>query len=286
MVNQKIQIDKIDASHRLRPIDPAHAEVIALSILEVGLKQPIVVRPHPAPGEYEYELVIGAHRLHALKATAYRSLEVGTQVQIEELDDSHAKLVEIDENLARHELNALDRAVFMLERKKLHEQLYPESAHGKARKSKAQEKTQTLHLFSKGFAAATAARVGLSKRTIQLAVQIAEKLDPEAIAALRGTDIETNQRELLALAALDPFTQRQVAGSIREGKGKTTAKALVSLGLTQATPVCDPQARLYAILLDAWTKADKVTRAQFLDAADLIYKPADAPAPAPKGGKK
>lgn len=289
MVNRKISIAKIDTSRRLRPIDPAHAEVIAASVDEVGMKQPITVRPHPHRGEegcaYEYDLVIGGHRLYGVdKFLHWESLEVGPHVVIEDLDDDQARLAEIDENLARHELNALDRAIFLSERKRLYLAINPEAAHGKAKKSKAQEKSQTLRLFSERFTKATAARVGLSERTVQLAIQLAEKLDPEAVAALRGTEIETNQRELIALAALDPLVQRQVASSIRQGQAKSTAKAMVSLGLSPAPPVCDPQAKLYATLLDAWTKANKVTRAQFLDAADLIYKPADAPPS--KGGKK
>ena len=45
MVNDKILIAKIDDSDRLRPIDEDHAEVIAASIAQQGLLQPIRVRP-------------------------------------------------------------------------------------------------------------------------------------------------------------------------------------------------------------------------------------------------
>ncbi len=242
MVKQKIRISKIDASHRLRPIDPAHAEVIAASIAEVGLKQPIVVRVHPTQGPYEYELVIGAHRLHALQALlGWNELEVGREVAIHELDDDAAKLAEVDENLARHELNALDRAIFLAERKRLYLAINPDAGRGKASKIKGNEKGQTLAFFSRSFAKATAERVGLSKSAINLSISLAEKLDPEAVAALRGTALETNQSELFSLAILSPEHQRLVASVIREGKAKSTLKAKVVAGLEPERKQDDPQ---------------------------------------------
>lgn len=277
-----IAISQIDDSQRLRPIDPDHVELIAASILERGLITPLRVR---ADGEGSWILIAGGHRLAALKNLRWTELVVGEHVVIADVDELAAKIDEIDENLARHELNALDRAIFLAERKRLFIAVHAEAARGGDRKSQKfleKIKGQTLP-FDSSFSKQTANRIGISRRTIDLAIQLVEKLDAEAIAALRGTPLETNQKELFALAALEPEKQRAVANSIKRGYAKNTMGAQLHLGFAEGVQASDPQARLYAVAIDAWSKMDKVTRAQFLDAADLTYKPADAPA---KGAKK
>jgi ParB family chromosome partitioning protein len=281
MVKPKIRISKIDTSRRLRPIDPAHAEVIAASIAEVGLKQAIVVRPHPHADEegcpYEYELVIGAHRLHAVYLVlGWNELEVGAHVTIDSLEDDQALLAEIDENLARHELNALDRAIFLVERKRLYLAMNPEAGRGKAKKTKGQERAQSLRFFSRSFASATSERVGLSKRAIELAVSLAEKLDEETIAALRGTSVETNQKELLALAAITDMDQRHlVVAAIREGKAKSTLKAKIAVGLERERSH-DPQASHLAAATYHVSKMDAATRKIFMADNGFVNAPAKA----------
>ena len=54
----------IPAKFRQRTVDPKAVEEIAESILEAGLKTPILVRPDGA----RYVLVSGLHRLEACKA--------------------------------------------------------------------------------------------------------------------------------------------------------------------------------------------------------------------------
>ncbi|WP_298424043.1 ParB/RepB/Spo0J family partition protein [Rhodoblastus sp.] len=268
-----IKISDIDDSGRIRPVDRDHSELIAISMKEIGPKQPITIRPTPGASK-PYRLVIGAHRLDAFRLNGWNDLEQGKHFVIEEMTEDQAKLAEIDENLARHELNALDRALFLLERKRIYQSIHPETARGGDRKSA--KKSNRKHcdlIFAERFSRNAAKKVGLSERAIDLAIGFAEKLDPQAIKALRGTKLERNQRELLAIAELEPEQQRAVAGLIGAGAAKTSTQAKVTAGFAAAV-VHDPQARLYSILLDAWTKADKVTRANFLEAADLAYAPA------------
>ncbi len=293
MVNQKIQIAKIDATNRLRDIDPAHAEVIAASIDEVGMKQPISVRLHPNRDEegcaYEYKLVIGGHRLYAVDLLlGWNELKVGSQVLIEDLDDDAARLAEVDENLARHELNALDRSLFLAERKRLYVALHPAAAAGGDRKSrKIMEKIKDQSLvFDRSFASATAKRVGLSKSTINLSIGIAEKLDRETIDALRGTSVETNQKELLALAAITDLDERHlIVGAIREGKAKSTLKAKYAVGL-EKEPRRDPQDAYLAAANYAVSKMDARTLKAFLATPGWTHADGASSTPAkPRGGK-
>lgn len=272
MVNQTIQISLIDASNRLRPIDPNHAAFIAASIEERGQQQPIVVRP---TGD-SYRLTAGGHRLEAQKMLGRRELTLGTEVIVREASDAEARIDEIDENLARHELNALDRAIFLAERKRLYEEINPKTAHGgdrKSRKALGEIKSPTWRLgFSPRFTADVAERVGLSERTVQRACLLAETLDAKAIEALRSTPLRGNQRELLALAEMPAEKQRHIAALIRDGEAKTIAQAKVRAGL-EAPVSTDPQSRLYATLLDAWSRADASTRKGFMAQVDLVYAP-------------
>jgi ParB family chromosome partitioning protein len=269
-MSKTIRIDQIDASSRLRPIDPDHVAFIAASVEAVGVKHPIVVRP---AGD-GYKLTIGGHRLAAFKLLGWTELVVGDQVIVREEEEADAKISEIDENLARHELNALDRAVFLAERRRLYEEARRVASKGGDRKSE-QFKAQSLRMdFSPRFTEDVAERVGLSERTVQLALRIASGLDREAMQTLRGTRIERNQQELLALVELSAPQQVKAAKAIAEGGAKSVREARVAIGLDKEV-ANDPQGRAYAALLANWEKADAKTRRAFLKAIDAqIVKPA------------
>jgi ParB family chromosome partitioning protein len=261
-----IPLSAIANGDRLRTVDAAWVEVIAGSMEQTGLRQPIVVRPHPlAPGAYL--LVAGAHRLAA--ATALGWEEITADVQ--QLDDRQARLVEIDENLTRRELTALDRAVFMSERKKIYEELHPEAVHGGDRKSKAQRlqdnikspDVATCSMFPR-FTAATASATGFSERVVQRLCGLVSQLDPQAIELLRGTEIAANQSALLQIAGLPADDQIALARLLANGDADTLAKAKEKAGLTHET-VRDEQARFWAQFLTIWSKASTQTRAAIRD---------------------
>lgn len=267
---QHIKLADIDASGRLRPINPDHAIWLASSIEEKGrgkvgegLEQPIKVRQF---GE-RFKLVVGAHRLSAFGILGWMELEVGRHVLIENMDDLDAELAEIDENLVRQDLNALDRAQFLLGRKELYNKINKVHGYGGDRKSqryKEEAAPQSLRLgFSNRFTVDVADKVGLNERSIQLYLRIARGIAPEVAQALRGTKIERNQQQLLALCDLTPDEQAAAAKFIASGEAKTVAEARVAIGKDKPV-VADPQARLLATLLEAWEKASKVTRAGFL----------------------
>lgn len=279
-----IRIDDIDARDRLRPVNPAHVQLIAASIEQEGLTQPIIVRERTEEdGDgLPYILVVGGHRDAAMRLLGWTELTVGQHVQIRKMDRLEARLVEIDENVARHELNALDRALFLLERKEVYEQKRVAAlGRGGDRKSaKFQEKINSESFridFSERFSEDAAKRTGYSESAIQKAITLARKLDAEAIAAIRGTLLEDNQAELFQLADLSDDHQRKVAERIKSGEAKTVAQAKVAAGLAKPQTV-DPQARVLTALLDAWDKASKPTKAGFLKSigAEITKKRAEA----------
>ena len=84
-------LTEIDAADRLRPLDPAHVEGIAISIEQVGQQSPIILRP----AGNRYRLVAGWHRLAAVG----RLGRADVNAIVKNLTAEEARLVEIDENL-------------------------------------------------------------------------------------------------------------------------------------------------------------------------------------------
>ena len=269
-----IPVGAIDDANRLRPVDPAHVQLIAAAIEQQGLLQPISVRLIADEFGY-YKLVVGGHRFAALKELGWKELVVGEHVIIVETDDFSAQIMEIDENVARHDLNALDRALFLARRKKLYEERNRTFGHGGKRKDgkfKDEQLSQSLRLgFSPRFTEDAAKRTGYAERTIQLAVSLAEALSPDAIAAIRGTMVERNQNELLLLAGIDDRAEQLAcAEKIRSGEAKTVSQAKVATGLSHALSD-DPQDRILARLVSEFSKASAKTRKAFMAEYGLVY---------------
>ncbi len=254
--------------NRLRPADPNWVEAIAASIEAKGLEQPIALRRQNGA----MRLVDGMHRLAALKALGVETLREGEHYILRDLNDDEARLAEIDTALMRHELTALDRALFLAERKAVHERMHPETANGgdkrsaKIRKLHDETRSQSLRtgILPKRFTADTADKIGLSERTLQLSIELAKKLSPEAIGHLRGTWMADNQKALLYLADEKPADQVSIARHIATSPDKNFHNARVACGLARAA-VDEPQVRYQALLFSTWAKANKRVRAAFLE---------------------
>lgn len=201
-------------------------------------------------------------------------------------DDDQARLIEIDENLARVELSKLDRAIFLVERKRAYEALHPEAAHGKAKKPKKNKdagKGANLASFE-GFAKDIEKQVDLSARAIQRATQIAAALAPEAVNLIRGSKLSRNQSQLQALAALPPEQQIAIAKAVAEKPFLSFAGARVFAGLVPAGGAVREAdqllARLEALLGRQWSldqlRAATTMIATKIAAAEAAQKPARA----------
>lgn len=209
----EVRISEIIVGQRKRPL--RDVSELARSIAEVGLLQPIVVTE-------DLRLLAGWHRLEACKRLGWETIPA----MVVSLGDLQAELAEIDENLVRQELTVLERAEHLARRKEIYEALHPEVKHGgapgKAGGGKvARPKDDTVS----SFAADTAAKTGLSPRTIQRDVQIATKIAPDVRDAIRDTPLADSKRDLLALAREDPADQRRIVRRILAGKAVTVEEA-------------------------------------------------------------
>lgn len=261
----QVAIDDIEIGARLRGVDGSAVELIAASMGEIGQETPIIVQ-EAAGGSYL--LVAGAHRLAAARALGWG--DIRAKILPSSVSAERRQLIEIDENLARRELSELDRAVFLAERKRLYEALHPEAQLGANQHSRgfakigepsdgAEEQPQEA-VFAARFSADTAARIGLSERSIQRAVTRALRIAPDVRTLIACLPLADKGSELDQLAALDPELQRHLAPMLASGEARTVKQAhALYLGRDAGD---DDAPTVYEKFLRLWRRAPGDDRAQ------------------------
>lgn len=254
----RIPLYIIDASHRLREVNEAYAEVMAASFRDRGQRQPIeIVRR----GE-GYRLVYGAHRFRAAQIAEWSDIKA----VITEADDAELRLREIDENLIRHELTALDRARFLLERKRIYEALNPAAKHGSNQHTRG-----VANMAAPAFGEDIAEKTGLSYRTVARACALAEALSPEVVAQVQHTPLASNQAALEALAK-HPAQRQEAAVALMlatENPAKSVNDAFDRLDGKAVKPATEKH---LSKAIDLWGRMgakDRTALLDFLANADL-----------------
>lgn len=209
-VFQHIRISDIDVpSDRARELDQDWAQALAFMIAAQGLINPITVRMVDG----RPRLVAGLHRYGAFVLLEWETIPACIS---NAATDDDARLEEVMENLGRHELKALDRCHHLYELKRVHERLYPETAHGGNRGNQhTGGKSQKLRLAKGGdevfgFAAATAEKTGFSRRSIELSVKIWKDLAVPSRQRCVGTWLADHQAGLKQLSEQSHTDQAKV----------------------------------------------------------------------------
>lgn len=262
-----MQIDKVPVSDvivrdRLRPVSEAGVESLIASITEIGvMKDAIHVRKKK---DGSLHLIAGGHRLEAAKRLGWEEIEAKVWAG---MTDDVARLMEIDDNLAGAEMNALDTAVFLAERKALYEKLHPEARHGGDRKG-VSFKNQTDIMSVRSFAVATAEKFGLTDRHVRRLISIGEALYPTEIDQLRAAEKPVKLADLQALAKVGDAVERQrvvemfAAGEVKNipaARGRYKAE---ETGVE--APVKDPVDQQMLALKAAWSRAGAAARRRWL----------------------
>jgi len=195
-----MRISEIDIADDRRALDDAKVQALADSIREVGLINPVTV-------DKGGNLIAGGHRVAACKSLGWTDIPVA----VLDVDEDRAALAELDENLCRNEGTALERSEWLARRKVIYERLYPETRQGGAPGKAGGGKAKNDNVSS--FAADTADKTGLSERTVQRDVRVAERLAPDVRDAIRDTEIADNKRALAALADEPAEKQRELVAA-------------------------------------------------------------------------
>ncbi|MGQ3101052.1 MAG: ParB/RepB/Spo0J family partition protein [Sphingopyxis solisilvae] len=208
----------IDATDRLRPIDPVWAEALGGIMAAEGQRTPIEVCR--LPGKAGFRLVTGAHRHSGatLKGLMLRA-------EIVDNDATDRRLREISENLHRRDLDPIDRATFVAELVDVHKaraginrEQDGRSASANARwqqvlQAEAEDANVTM-TNAYGWAQAAAERLGYSRSKVERDLFLVRRIPASVIDALRRADhpVLRNAGQLRALAKLDDSAQRKVLG--------------------------------------------------------------------------
>lgn len=196
-----------------RTTNASKVKALTESILAVGLQHPIGITP-------EYRLIHGRHRLEAYNALGWDKIPA----VIHKLDDLHSELAEIDENLARNALTALQESQALKRRKAIYETLHPEAKHGGAPgKSGGGKKAKEDNVSS--FADDTAVHTGRTPRSVRRDVAIAASIPEDIQEMIADSPIADSKAELRKLAKLPEDEQRKVAGKLADGTADTVAAA-------------------------------------------------------------
>ncbi|EXL08195.1 chromosome partitioning protein ParB [Brucella anthropi] len=253
-----IPLKEIHIGERARPVDEEHALAIAASMAERGLINPITVRSTPAAngGETPYTLVAGGHRHRAAELNQWEEIDV----IVVSADAAEAQLMEISENLFRNELSALDRAIFVMKFREIHEDKFGKIQRGGNQKAKAND-WPLMASPGKALSERVQERLGFGKSTYKYVTMIGQKLHPALRQAVRGTDAENDQKLLLKLAAMPETEQAGIAAAL---KFEPDLKKVLDMD-KPAKPQLDADTVAFEALNRAWEKASPDARALFLD---------------------
>jgi len=200
----EVSIDDIQIGDR-RPADPEKVQRYSESIQEIGLLHPIGLTR-------DFRLIHGLHRLEACRELKWEKIPA----VVRDLDSLHAELVEIDENLMRSGLDAIDLGEALVRRKELHKQLDATRKHGGDRKSKAAKSSgNSCHLMA--FADEVAQKTEWSARTVRHYVTVVERIPHDLRKQLRNTVVGKKITELEKISTLPEADQRAVVERIVGG---------------------------------------------------------------------
>lgn len=199
----QIPVNEIQVKEGRRGADADIVRGLADSIREVGLLNPLTV-------DGGHMLIAGLHRLEAVKLLGWAEVEC----TISSLEGLQAELAEIDENIVRSGLPAVEYGEILLRRKEIYEALHPEAKHGGDRKS-GEIKTKKFRFdLVKSFAQDTAEKLGVVPRTVELQIQTAKNLTPEAREIIKEADAKITKKTAMKLSRLEPEQQKEAAAKL------------------------------------------------------------------------
>lgn len=261
MKQTRIAVADVVVRDRLRPVSEAGVEALIASINEIGvMKDAIHVRKHYTG---EFRLLAGAHRLAAAERLGWDEIEAKVWTDV---TDDWARLIEIDDNLAGAEMNALDTAVFLATRKVVFERLHPETKRGPAGAAARWDATELS-----SFASTTAEKMGITDRQVRKIIAAGSRLGPDEIQQLRLAPRPVTLADLQAISGIGEAVERyEVVRQLATGEAKSAAAARKAWFHRENPPApIDPVDAEFAALTDKWHRARKAARrrlvAEFFD---------------------
>lgn len=258
MQQNRVRVADVIIRSRLRPVSEAGVASLIVSITETGvMKDAIHVRKKK---DGSLHLLAGAHRIEAARQLGWDEVEAKVWTDV---TDDWARLIEIDDNLAGAEMNALDTAVFLATRKEVYERLHPETKRGVAGALGRWDATEP---GSVAFVKSTADKFGMSERQVFKIVAAGTKLGPDEVAQLRAAPRPVTLKDLTEISKIGQPTDRyDVVRLLAEGAAKSAAEARRSLQPGGPIPPKDPVDVAFLALKSAWARAPKAAKRRFAE---------------------
>lgn len=261
---EDLRIADIVVRDRLRPVSEAGVESLLASIRDIGaVKDEIHVRLARRAGQTELRLLAGGHRLEAVRRLGWETIRAKVW---RDITDELARLIEIDDNLAGAEMCPLDHAIFLAERKRLYEEMHPETREmaGAALVAQRWDTADTnVHRIA-CFANATAEKFGLSPRHVRRMTSAASALSASERQRLRWAPRPVTHADLQTIAKITAAGDRAaVVDALASGAARSAADALKRMRAEPVAPA-DPRAQQLAALWTAWSRAGAVARRQWI----------------------
>lgn len=254
---------EVDCSGRLRPVREAGVEALMASISETGIVMDAIhvreIRRRGTPPALV--LMAGGHR-----AEACRRMELRVPAKIWRCDDDWARLIELDDNLAGGDLDALDLAVFMAERRRLYQKLHPETARGVAGAAARWDATEPGAVaFSKAVAQAR----GISERQVFKIAAAGAALDGRDVQLLRNAPQPVTLKDLTEISKIGNVSERYyVCEALGRGEAKKVAEARRQFAAQAGKPATakDPAETALHQLKERFRRLPKPAKRRFVEA--------------------
>jgi len=200
---QEIAVKEIKSKFRLRTPNDEKIQEIASSIKLCGLINPVTV-------DANLYLLAGYHRWKAFELLGYSHIPA----VIHDEDKLRGELVEVEENLSRNELNAIEEAEHLGRREEILTELGLLMPFGGNQYSKGKV---TIKERAEG--------IGMAERTYKLKKQILN-IEEEVRDILKETPYASHQMDMVKLSQQSPEVQREVCKLLITGKVSTFKRAL------------------------------------------------------------
>lgn len=212
-ISQYIKLSDIDIPEdRARDLDMDWAQALASMIAAQGLINPITVRMVDG----RPRLVAGLHRYTGIGLLKWETIPA--RISNAATDDD-ARLEEVMENLGRNELKALDRCHHLYELKQVYERLHPETKNGANGGVGSKRNENEIFAFSLD----VAEKIGLSRRSIELAVKIWKDLATASRQRCAGTWLANHQAGLKLLSEQPHAEQAKILDLLFSSPPKATS---------------------------------------------------------------
>lgn len=264
MTIKEIEIDTIDRGVRLRATQPTWVDAFAEQLI-AGDELPPIEVVERAGGRFR--LIAGAHRLEAHVVAGRKTIVVDVKDPKAFADDDACVLREIKENFYRAGLTELDRCVGIAEWKTIFEA--EQGVNRGGRPAKGKTPAETAEVFFRSFSTVASSALGISERSVRVAVEIAKGIGLAIRARISAHPITDRQNELAELAKEPEDRQSQIVDLLLDPTSRvdSVAEAIARIDRTAAPSRKPPWEKLS----DSFSRLTRPAQIRFFEQhADAI----------------